>query len=194
MPIKNYPVRLNAISIFLKRASQVDDEYVLVLDKEYTEEEWDEYGEAEYDEAVDTLLSYQEIVTRTVLGELNALVEYELKWIAKSIRRKHHGKSLRAEKRLSFEEACKIIESEYHVILKDLPGFSEVDGIRKVVNAYKHDDGYGGEYVPFFTGSIEKKYELDLDKADGHLNAVREFLGALPGEKLNLGEDVRVKL
>ena len=179
--------------MFFERAFKVDDEYIRILDNEYTEEEWGEFGESEHDHAFDALLEYQEIVTRAVLGELNALVEYELKWVAKSIRRKHHGKSLGAEKKLSREKACVIIENEFYIKLKDLPGFCEVDEIRKVVNAYKHDAGYSGKYELFFIGSGEKKYELDPDIAEKYLNAVKEFLQALPGEMLNLGEDVRTK-
>lgn len=179
--------------MFFERAFKVDDEYIRILDKEYTEEEWKEFGEIEQDQATDALLAYQEIVTRAVLGELNALVEYELKWIAKAIRRKHHGRSLRAEGKLSRENACKIIENEFCIKLKDLPGFAEVNEIREVVNAYKHDNGYSGEYEPFFTVSREKKYELDPDVAERYLSAVKEFLLALPGKTLNLGEDVRIK-
>lgn len=69
-----------------------------------------------------------------------------------------------------------------------------VDEIRRISNAYKHDDGYSGKYEPFFIGSIQMKYELDSDIAKKYLSAVSEFLRALPGERLNLGEDTRVKL
>jgi len=180
--------------MFLERAFKVNDEYIHVLDKEYTQEEWDDFGEAEHDRAFDALLAYQEIVTRAALWELNALVEYELKWAAKSIRRKQQGTSLEVEKKLTRESACKIIESEFGIELEHLPGFNEVDEIRKISNAYKHDDGYSGKYEPFFIGSIEKKYELDPDAAKRYLSAVSEFLRALPGSRLNLGEDTRAKL
>lgn len=193
MPIKNYPIRLSAISMFFERAFKVDDEYIRTLNRAYKEGEWDEFGEAEHDHAIDALLDYQEIVTRAVLGELNTLVEYELKWVAKSIKRKYHGKSLGAEKELSRGRACEIIENEFHIRLKDLPGFSEIDEIRRVANAYKHDAGYSGEYKLFFTGSMEQKYELNPGIAERYVGAVREFLQALPGERLNLGEDVRTK-
>jgi len=179
--------------MFLERALKVDDEYVRLLDKKYTDEEWDEYGEFEQDQVTDTLLDYQEIVTRSVLGELNALVEYELKWIAKGIRRKRYGTSLGAEKKISREKACESIEAEFGIKLKDLPGALEVDEIRKVVNAYKHDDGYSGKYDQFFAGAREEKYEIDPDIAGRYLAAVREFLASLPGKTLNLGEDIRIK-
>ena len=179
--------------MFLERASKVDDEYNEIIDKDYTQEEWDDFEEGEHDDALDALLFYQEIVTRAVVWELNALVEYELKWIAKSIHRKQHGKSLEAEKKIRIERACKIIESEYRIKLEDFSGFNEVDEIRKISNAFKHDDGYSGNYEPFFIGSIEKKYELDPELAQKYLSAVNKFLRALPGKRLLLGEDVRTK-
>jgi len=117
MPIKNYPIRLDAISTFLDRAFKINDECIRVLNKEYTGEEWDEFGEAEHDHATDVLIDHQEIVTRAVLGELNALVEYELKWIAKSVRRRHHGQSLAAERQLRRKDVCEIIEREFQIKL-----------------------------------------------------------------------------
>jgi hypothetical protein len=194
MPIINYPIRLNAVSMFLERAFKVKDEYIYLLNKEYTPEEWNDFGEAEHDRAFDVLLDYHEIVTRAVLWELNALVENELKWAAKSICRKQQGMVLGAKKNLTRQKAIKVIESEFGIRVEDLPGFNEVDEIRKISNAYKHDDGYSGEYEPFFIGFITKKYELDPDIANRYLSAVSEFLGALPGERLKLGENISVKL
>jgi len=193
MPIINYPIRLRAISMFLERAFKVNDEYIEIIDKDFTQEEWNDFEEGEHDDALDALLFYQEIVTRAVVWELNALVEYELMWTAKSIQRKQHGKSLEAKKKIWRERACEIIESEYRIKLEDFSGFNEVDEIRKISNAFKHNDGYSGNYEPFFIGSIEKKYELDPELAEKYLSAVNEFLRALPGKRLLLGEDVRTK-
>ena len=159
MPIRKYPHRLEGIRIFLTRTLSVDDEYVRVFYKEYTEEDWDEHGEVEYDRATDVLLDYQEIVTRAALGELNALVEYELKWIAESVQRRRKEEP----RQLSRGGARRIIEDEYGINLKDLPGFSEVDQVREIVNAYKHDDGYSGEYDSIGIGYMEKRYQLDPD-------------------------------
>jgi hypothetical protein len=41
-----------------------------VLDKKFTEEEWDKYGEAEQDEAFDVLIAYQEIATRSIFDTI----------------------------------------------------------------------------------------------------------------------------
>jgi DNA-directed RNA polymerase subunit H (RpoH/RPB5) len=188
MPIKHFAVQLGVIRMFLDRALSVYGEYVRVLDKEYTEEEWDEYGEAEYDEATDILLFYQEIVTRAALYELNALVEHELRCMAESIERKHSGEVEQENKRLNRGEARRIIEKEYGIKLQDLPRSQDVDEIRKIVNAYKHEDGYGSEY----DGSdliveVQKRYELDPDEIPKYVDSVGEFLNALPGELSNLG-------
>ena len=194
MPIINYPIRLRAISMFLERAFKVNDEYVQILDKEYTEEEWDDFGEAEHDGAFVALLDYQEIVTRAAVLELNALVENEIRWTAKSIRRKYQEMSVEEEKKISRREARKIVENEFRINFDDIPGFSEVEEIRRISNAYKHDDGYSSKYEPFFIGFVEKKYELNTEVAEKYLSAVSKFLRALPGKRLYLGEDVRTKM
>lgn len=193
MPIKQFPFRLASIRIFLDRAFKVDDEYLRAFGKEYTDKEWDAVGEVKHDYAVDVLLAYQDIVTRAALGELNSLVEYELKWIARSVLEKRESVPMSESSRISRGRARRLIESEYGISLNELPGFSEVDEVRKIVNAFKHDDGYSGEYVPFFLGFKEKKFKLDPDQAMKYLEAVREFLVALPGELSDLGDDIRVK-
>ena len=182
--------------MFIDRAFSVDAENSRVLHREYTQEEWDTFGETEYAQVNNVVLDYEGIVIRAALGELNSLVEYELKWVAKSIYQKRYGKNPSSRSKLArkkINEIHKIIEDEFQVKLKDLPGFAEIHNMRKIINAYKHDDGYSGQYEPFLTIAIEKKYELDIQMVREYLEAVREFLSALPGERLNWGQDVRIK-
>jgi hypothetical protein len=75
MPILNYPIRLNSIKMFLDRAFLVNDDYVKIIDKSYSEEEWEAFGEEEYERSWDLLLDYQDIVFRAVVWEINALIE-----------------------------------------------------------------------------------------------------------------------
>jgi hypothetical protein len=82
-----------------------------------------------------------------------------------------------------------IIEKKYGIKLQDWPRFKDVDEIRKIVNAYKHEDGYGDEY----DGSdliveVQKRYELDPDEIPKYVDSVGKFLSALPGELSNLGQ------
>jgi hypothetical protein len=47
-----------------------------------------------------------------------------------------------------------------------LPGFQDVDGIRKIVNAYKHEDGYGNKYDgSWLIVEVQRRYELHPEDA-----------------------------
>jgi len=185
MPIRDlwFNYKLEGIEVFFKRAFNVDDGYVKALDHAETEEE--------HDHAVDVLLAYQDIVFRAVYLELNALVELELTSLAKSILQKRGEKP----RRLNRGEARPIIEAEYKISLQELPRFSEVDEVRNISNAYKHDDGFSGEYeeiapnAGWLFGYRESRYELDWDKAHQSIQAVREFMRALPGERQQFPEE-----
>ncbi|HUW94709.1 MAG TPA: hypothetical protein VMW58_02905 [Anaerolineae bacterium] len=135
--------------------------------------------------AFGVLLAYQDIVFRGVYMELNALVELELKCLAASIM------SARGEEPgpLNRGSARTIIEREYGISLRDLPRHDEIDEIRNMANAYKHDDGFSGTYEEIATsdGTVvayrESKYKLSWDKASQSIQAVHEFMKALPGER-----------
>lgn len=184
MPIRNlwFNYKLEGVEAFFTRAFNVDDEYIKALD--HAETEW------EHDHALDIVLAYQDIVFRAVYSELNALVELELKSLARSILLKR-GSESRLPNR---GEMRSIIEKEYDIKLEDLPGFGEVDVVRRVCNAYKHDDGFSGEYeqsVPeggWLFGYCETRFELDWEKAHRSIQAVREFMAALPGDRQQFPE------
>ncbi|XGV87095.1 MAG: hypothetical protein ACAF42_16495 [Limnothrix sp. BL-A-16] len=196
MSIRHFSARLSAISMFIDRAFKVDDAKINSVNRAYTPEEWQRFGAAEHDRATSLLLDYEGIVLRAALSELNSVVEYELKWVVRSIYQKKYGSHRDYRRKLSHKtiaEIYRIIEREFQVKIETLPGFQDVEAMRKVVNAYKHDDGYSGQYQPFLTISIEKKYELDIQMVRDYLQAVEVFLQALPGERLQLGQDVRIK-
>jgi hypothetical protein len=184
MPIRNmwFDYKLQGTEVFLSRAFDVDDEYLKALDYAETE--------AERDHAFDMLLGYQDIVYRAVYSELNSLVELELKELAKSIL----GARRNRKPDLNRGRARTIIEEAYGIKFEDLPGFAEVDGIRRLVNAYKHDDGFSGRYEEVFPnggwlfGYRETRYELDWDSAYRSVQAVGEFMRALPGDRQQLPE------
>jgi hypothetical protein len=190
MPIKNmwFDYRLDAIETFLAKAFDVDDKYVKALDNPDTE--W------EHDDAVDVLLGYQDIVFRAVYFELNALIELELKLLVLSIKnRGSTSRSPKASRGLGRKDIEEEIEKKYKIRLNDLPGFAEVDSIRDVANAYKHDDGFSGAYEEVFPGCgmlfgyRETRYELNAEKAHQSIQAVRKFMRALPGDRQQLPED-----
>ena len=194
MPIKEmwYRYKMECIEVFLSRAFDVQDKYTLALRPPETEEELDQYPEtfAEIEHAGDILLGYQDIVFRAVYSELNALVELELEDLAKSIL-EARGKKLH---RLNRGSTRTIIETEYGIKFEDLPGFDGVDDVRKILNAYKHDDGFSDTYEESFSGGgwlfgyREARYNLDWEKAFESIQAVRKFMRALPGERQELPE------
>jgi len=73
--------------------------------------------------------------------------------------------------------------------VKDLPRYDEIDEILTIANAYKHDDGFSGTYEETTTDngtvlvSRELRYDLSCDKANQSIQAVHEFLEALPGQR-----------
>lgn len=179
MPVRNmwFEYKIESIRVFFERAFNVDDAYISNLNKDYSGD-WSE--DAEIDHALDMLLMYQDIVVRAGLNELNMLVELELKRLAQPLydaqpKRRKRDRGVYRE----------LIEEHYGLHFADLPGFQEVDTIRKMINAYKHDDGFSGDMTPIHHGLVhmEARYELDVDQIIGFVDAVREFLLALPGDR-----------
>ena len=193
MPIRNlwFNYKLEGIEAFFTRAFSVDYEYIRPLDDPETE--W------EYDHALDIVWAYQDIVFRAVYSELNALVELELRSLARSILQKRGDRQGGKSRSPDRSKASSIIEEEYAIELEDLPGFGEVDAIRKTFNAYKHEDGFSGEYeeiVPeggWLFGYHETRYALDWEKAHRSIQAVKEFMHALPGDRQEFPE-IRYKV
>jgi len=192
--------------MFINRALAVDDKYIRIATEnaqagDFTEyeiengnqdDEFDDYDPqfAEYEHAVDIVLSYQEIVARAALNEINLIVEYELKVIASFIETKRSSKSWQEMWIDKREKACKVIEAAYNIKLDNLAGANEVDEVRKVINAYKHDDGYSKEYESLFGDYFRKRkqYKFDFDKINQYIDAAQVFLRSIPGQRPQTGE------
>lgn len=194
MPIKElwFNYKLECIEVFLNRAFQVRDEYALAAGLCDGEPDFPATSDACVDpeHAVDILIGYDGIVLRAVYHELNALVELELKRLAQSIL----GANGEVPQRLGRGTIRRVIEQEYGINFRDLPRFEEIDRIRRVANAFKHDDGFGEEYEEvspgrgFLFGYVQKRYNLDWEKTQQRIEAVKEFMTALPGERESLRE------
>ncbi len=194
MPIKGmwYGYKMLCIEVFLSRAFNVQDKYTLALRSPETEEEFEQYPEtlAEIERAIDILLGYQDIVFRAVYSELNTLIELELKNLARPILEARGEKSHMLDR----GRARTVIETEYGIKFEDLPGFDGADVVRRVMNAYKHDDGYTDTYEETLPGGgllfgyRQIRYKLDWDKAYESIQEVRKFMQALPGERQEISE------
>jgi len=185
--------KLDFIKIFVNRSLSVSDKYTQAAEKDYSEEEWDEDGDAEYENATDVLLFYQEIVCRAALGDLNSIVEYELKLAAQNIRKRNVAdKKAKIRNR---EIAIKTIRDD-GLELENLPGYSDINEIRQITNSFKHDDGYSGRYRDFagpYIG-LEEKHQLQPDTILSFVDSVDEFMLALYKHYPNIEEEPRIKL
>jgi len=177
MPIVAFCWKLDMIRVFLNRAVAVEDEHTRLFDAGCAE--GDSEGEPAYEKAGDILIAYQEIVVRAAMHELNALVEHELKHLASSLLAEDE---VSQSPRLDRRKACCIIERRYPKLLESLPGYSQVEHVRNLVNAYKHNEGLKREEHPFLRESYELRWKDALDCVD----AVEAFLRALPGSRSHL--------
>jgi hypothetical protein len=189
MPIKNLwlNTKLECLETFLERAFKVDDYYSRAVIPPESGGDVEHYAKTlgELEDAVGILLEYQDVVYRAVYLELNGLVERELKYLAASIV-KAKGDD---PGRLNRGSAQAAIEREYGISLGDLARYEEIEEIRRIANAYKHDDGFSGIYEETITyeGTVlvseELRYQLSWDTAKQSIQTVREFLHALPGDR-----------
>lgn len=189
MPIKNLwlNTKLACLETFLDRAFKVDDYYSRAVTPPESGGDPDHFATTlgELENVIGVLSAYQDVVYRAVYFELNALVERELKYLAASIMRAKGDDP----GQLNRGSARTIIERECGISLTDLPRHDEVEQIRKIANAYKHDDGFSGTYKETITykGTVlvseEVRYQLSREYAKQSIRAVREFLHALPGER-----------
>lgn len=137
-------IELQAIRFFLERlATFIDAEYLEIINQA-------EAGKfIEEDEEANAFFwpqSSEEIGIRAVIGELNALVEWELQNLAieplaerKKVKNSKLSKSVRD---ISRGELRRLIETHYQIKFNDLSGFEEVEEIRRTINAYKHRKGF----------------------------------------------------
>ncbi len=196
---------LENVRIFINRAFMVHDDYVRIVDGDYEFPDSDEQAEAIYENASDMLLAYKDIVARAALNEINSIIEHELKLVASAILADKTSKSMEESWQQSRKDAVKILRQYYKDNFKNDPsfeslaGYEEVELIRKIINAYKHDSGYGKEYdVLVNTDGVkvetQKQYELDVDDILNWINSSKKFINALPNLGLRLGADANRRL
>ena len=180
-----YNFRIRCIETFLERAFMVDDEYTQTLEEYDHALEPDDYLQDQADRAFSMLLGYSELVFKTVFLELNALVEFELRFLAAS------DSDIEAEfTDITLKQARKLLEKKYAIKLEQIPGAEAVNEVRRIANSYKHNDGLSHddyeEFAPgmgWLGGYVRKRYKLDWDKTFTSVQKVREFLDSLPGQR-----------
>jgi hypothetical protein len=170
-------IELGAIRSFLKAVtSAADTEYSKI-------KAMSEAGEfSHYDEEANAYFvpeMWEEIAIRATLGELNALVEWELKNIPNGLSASKQSKKQKRRLRFGFDlkmdEIVERIENYYKIEIKDIAGYEDVKKIRDKVNSFKHRKGFKHPYKDACK-VIGERFELTREEAFQSIDSVRTFL------------------
>ena len=170
-------IELGAIRSFLKAVT-------VAADAEYSKINlMSEAGEfSHYDDEANVYFvpeMWERIAIRATLGELNALVEWELQNLASGlspakVSKKQNGR-LRFGFDLEMKEIIERIENYFKIEIKDMAGYKEVKTIRDKVNSFKHRKGFKHPYKDASKVLMER-FELSREEAFQGIDSVRAFL------------------
>jgi hypothetical protein len=170
-------IELNAIRSFLETvATAADSEYARIKIKSDT-------GEfSHYDDEANAYFvpeMWEELAIRATLGELNALVEWELKNIPTGLSTSKQSKKQNGRLRfgldLKMNEIVERIENYYKIEIKDIAGYEDVKNIGDKVNSFKHRKGFKHPYKDACK-VIGERFELTREEAFQSIDSVRTFL------------------
>ena len=173
-------IELNAIKSFLKTViNAADTEYSRIKIKS------DSCEFSHYDDEANALfipMQWEEIAIKATLGELNALVEWELYNLAnKPFFEKGYASKKGRFKMvydLRFNEIIELIEDHYKIKLSDLDDYKQINLIRNKVNSFKHRKGFKDPRSDDFNRIVEKN-EVSKKEAFQSIDSVRSFLKKL---------------
>lgn len=176
-------IELDAVQSFLERVyACVDSEYRELIARADSGEFIEENEEAN---AFFRPRASEKIAMKAALNEINSIVEWELFSIAlepfmdAQANKKPYG--LRLVWDLDRRELTELIENYYCITLDSLPGYLEVEEVRKAINAFKHRKGFKDPRRNRDTNgnSIFGQFELDRATIANYLDGARRFLRAL---------------
>ncbi len=170
-------VELNSIRSFLKTVlDTADSEYLRIEEKseagEY--EHYEDEGNALY-----IPMMWEKIALRASLGELNALVEWELQDLASraffETNKVLKSRKAKTVNELKINQVIDLIEKYYQIKVNETESYPDVMGVRKKVNSFKHRKGFkdpwrnGGAVIP-------EKFKVDRKETFQRIDSVRNFL------------------
>jgi hypothetical protein len=173
-------IELNAIRSFLETvATAADSEYARIKIKS-------DAGEfRHYDDEANAYFvpeMWEELAIRATLGELNALVEWELQHLAVAPFFEKEQKSKNGKLKLVFDlkmnQIIQLIEDHYQIKLDSIGCYEDIKTIRKKVNSFKHRKGYKDPRKDTYR-VIPEKFELSRKEAFQCIDSVRNFFREL---------------
>lgn len=174
-------IELDAIRSFLKKViSAADSEYSrlkTLSDVSEVQRFDDETNAYFYPEM------WEKIAIRATLGELNALVEWELSGLAikpffEKKEAAHKKELFKPAYDLSMDMIIKFIENHYNIELNDFKDYRQINLIRNKVNSFKHRKGFKDPRRDD-CGKIGEKHDINREEALKDIDSVRSFLKEL---------------
>lgn len=173
-------IELNIIESFLKTVFEA-------ADIEYSKTKIiSDAGEfSHYDDEANAYfipLQWEEIAIKATLGELNALIEWELCNLAN---KPFFEKGLASKKGsfkmvydLKFNEIIKLIEDYYKIKFIDLASYKQINILRNKVNSFKHRKGFKDPRKGDCNGIVDKN-KISRKEAFRSIDSVGNFLKEL---------------
>lgn len=174
-------IELEAIRRFLERVfKSADEDYIDAARR-------NELGEFEtiddWENAYWGALSSEQLAIRGAMGELNALIEWEVQFVA--IKLDDVKMSLHEKRQfiwdMKWDQLCKRINKGYNVDVSSMNSYQEVIEIRRAVNAFKHRQGFRDPRRDPMDESTfpPDRYNIDRNGAIQFTYSARRFLLAL---------------
>jgi hypothetical protein len=170
-------IELNAIRAFLEAVvSAANAEYsrIQAMSRSGEFEHYEDEANAYF-----TPMMWEEIAFRATLGELNALVEWELRGLAAGQLHGEHrtsrSKSPKMVLDLKMGEVIQFVEEHYRVRLNDIDSYNAVRAIRNKVNSFKHRKSFKVPPRDVCT-VIGERYDASREEAYESIRHVEDFL------------------
>jgi hypothetical protein len=122
---------------------------------------------------------WEKIAIRAGLGELNALVERELTYIAAGLPSVKNEKPQKNQPTFASDPKIwtniKRIESHYGINIKEMSNYENVADLRDKVNSFKHRNGYKHPYRDKCE-TLSDRFIISREDAYSAIKSVRSFL------------------
>ena len=176
-------IEIQALRSFFERViNSVDDDYAELIARSNR----GEFATADDESNAFYLpMMAEEIAIRSILNELNALVEWEIQALAVKPLQDKPIRTISGTNKITLDlnrgQIRTLIEDHYGICFRNLPGFKEVDAIRCNINAWKHRKGFKDPRRPQEcpARAIPERYKLERENVYVYLKSTREFLMSL---------------
>ena len=170
-------IELNAIRSFLITVSDAASSEYSKIQIISNAGEFNNYDDEE--NALFIPMMWEEIACRATLGELNALVEWELHNMAiipfSKIEKASKSCKQKLVSDLSFGCVIKLIQKYYQIRINEIDSYNDVKTIRNKVNSFKHRKGFKNP-LKDRCKIFPERFEVSRSEAIRNIDSVREFL------------------